>query len=521
MFSFNNIYTKKRILEIGKNFQFKKYHRNMYLYECLKILFNDIKREYGANFIYADFFMIEKNEFYSLSEINPELLKSFFNEQQIKVVDFSKQLIKDRKVRSFVKLMNEKIKNGIVLYENKSFDASIFSQRTDSYCFNLNNISNNNIVSKSIDNLENVYKELFESKVNEKEFDKFLNHLGVEQDKRRSYRKAILMQKIYPLFVPNLNAYFIRPQIANKNFNGVFYLQLTRPLLESHYNQISEVITQIFCEIALWTKERRVKLSVYNEIADDYSHSLKHEFDAVLTKLDDLGLDTSEIQKKQNIEEIKTYIKRLIAVNDFRLFMQRASTMDDFFLQKDPKLINYDNSISISLKKVLMDALQTCIDSISFFGLVPIHQILVKSEILKLKTKVMNQFVSDYMYVNEKGLYIVCLELLKNAIENSNSEKPFIDLLWEIDSSGQYSLKFINNSEISDNDLRAINEKDFYHVTLTRTKIGVRTIWQILSFRHFNKFRIKWGFEVQKVNYQGHKCTSFELRIPYNDIVKS
>jgi len=170
----------------------------------------------------------------------------------------------------------------------------------------------------------------------------------------------------------------------------------------------------------------------------------------------------------------------------------------------------------VSLKKKILSAIETIEHSLDLLGYsYDNHLENVKDKCLpKLKIQILNlQEVN--VEVIPTGLEIILVELLKNALFNTNHRNPEVSIEITQSNTNQSELHIVNNEVISDKYLAYLKSEKTLDGVATQYKAGIRTIKRIINFPLFNRSESKWSLGVNP----SENSTDLFLTIPNDDII--
>lgn len=317
-------------------------------------------------------------------------------------------------------------------------------------------------------------------------------------------------------------SYLIRTRTMGNSFNGSLFLALTRSLRVSEYSEIADLITFIMEANIIHEFKSKIYYKDPKVIAEEEAHIRQTDLGALNTLIGEMKAHRqNEIKFNHFSNTADAHIKTLSIINSFNLLLTRVSPKDDDeedFPKQDKKIADALNIKENNLQSTLLATLNTIKNSLDVLRLEDDHKTAIRQNIIPLLEKNIKQLPKCYIKTIYEGLYIVFLELLKNAIYYSNSYDPKVEIVWKEFDENSYSLHFKNNSKMNKEDYEFLEEEVSKNNVSKRLKIGHRTIGRILSFHYFNSSSENWKKKVNESSKEQNETDIF-LIIPKTDII--
>ncbi|CAD7806934.1 hypothetical protein CHRY9390_01587 [Chryseobacterium aquaeductus] len=319
--------------------------------------------------------------------------------------------------------------------------------------------------------------------------------------------------------VPNCYIYFIRPFTHFKNYNGVFSIILKKQLNEAELTELGLIWTKILSDTVIIEVKIEAKNIEQNSIFDEHTHTWNNEITSISQHLDVINkrfitdiekMDTHSIRYHIDFAVHKTDILRKIV--SFNLFLMKTQGYADWdevdrqnFSDSHDLLIKSNRMAVIPIQDVLKKALDTVAlifeshkETISHYQ----KKEIAINTLYKNIDKIENVLIEAIPI----GVYIIFLDLLKNAVEHMDKDGGVrIELHSE---STHYFLDIVNDGEMPKDMIEYIktgqSNQNF------KRKGGIRMIKRIIDCALFSTQ--KWGLDTRK--NLSKKLTAICLTIP-------
>jgi len=175
---------------------------------------------------------------------------------------------------------------------------------------------------------------------------------------------------------------------------------------------------------------------------------------------------------------------------------------------------------SINLGDLLSDSLENVLASLDLIGFIKNeHKNKVEKSVLPLLLKKVNDVFRKYtLLVTSKGISIIILDLLKNAVRFTDNETPELDITFTEFDEDNYTLHFINNQQMSKEAYEFI-QNDVDAIKWSKSsKVGIRTIKKILAYKELGNSGMRWRLRVDTRSIIENRTDIFII-IPKTDII--
>lgn len=483
----------------------------------------------------------------------------YFNRDILEVIDYSKNpswqehlikagelMMKEGELVSISKSLFDTEVTGALLYHGElpnepyikdinSFDISLFKFNEE---INSAETQQANSVEEYVDLIKLYYSSIKQTQEYNNAIDQFLN--GLIPDKERTLyftedkeiytskggrTKLELVLLIYKLIydkikqekeIENFYAYFVRPVNLQIVYSGVLLLMLSTPLSANEYADTAFMLTSILSN----TATEITKNEEWRQISDEQSHAFKHAFGALAMNIKEFKVSTAGNKKaKLYAEKAFLQVETLNKINQFLLNLMRAGLHGENLQKIDKHRSKKLERKNISIKSTLQKVLETLSTTLDLLGLSEDHhEENITNLCIPNILKDIGQIDDVKVNVIPIGLEIILTELLKNAIFNTDSEKPLVRIfISKMDDSDYYSLHITNNEPITKDNLKYIKKLQKVSGVAKQYKAGIRVVWRIINFPLFNKSNTLWKLDVNEDCINSNE-TDIILKIHKEDI---
>ena len=300
-------------------------------------------------------------------------------------------------------------------------------------------------------------------------------------------------------------------------YNGVILLIVKRPLREHEFVGLSYMLSFILASEA----QKKMKEEQWRIIADEQSHAFRHDMGAVQTDLRNLKVYFNQYNEDKFNHCQSQAVKKvayLTDINEFLLLLMQAGDGGEYFSNLDESTKKTLATDAVSLKEVLHSCLDTLAGSMEALDITTTaHRLLITNQLMPVLRLNINALPDVKVGVIPVAFRIVLLDLMKNALFYSSREAPSVKIEIREDSVNNYlTLRFQNNTRISDAGYQFIKYRKEVENFSKRQKGGIRTIFRLLDFPYFGKSKMKWQLDVAESSLTGN-WTDIFLKIPQAD----
>lgn len=319
----------------------------------------------------------------------------------------------------------------------------------------------------------------------------------------------------------NYYIYFIRPFTNFEHYNGVFSIFLNTSLKESEIIELGSIWTKILSDTAVIEVKNQEQNSIFEEHNHTWSSditALNHHLNVIdrRFKTDTHVMDHSGIRSNINFAIERTKILREIV--SFNLFLMKTQGYRKWneierhkFSDSSRNLIDAHSVKSVFISDILHQALETIEMMIESVQDIDLKGYEIKKVQIKKLYHDIDQFQEVEIATIPIGLYIIFLDLLKNAFEHGIFNGN-IQIEQHIDSEN-CCLLFINDGQIHDDKLIHFNSDDRNkELNFFSKNTGTKTIKRIIECPLFMLSDKKC--ELKPINYPEMKKVAICLTIP-------
>ena len=303
--------------------------------------------------------------------------------------------------------------------------------------------------------------------------------------------------------------HFIQPYSDNSKV--CMLIKTTVPLSTQRLDELHALLT--FIELELVNKQLEAQVQQREKIIDklfsEAEHNRKIELSRVYDKVGDLtAVDILESDRKKMAVEVKTNLQHLIEMAALHVALSRIENgiiTPNFDQTKETEngiaITDFGQPTEIDLIDILKNRwrdIEACVEFMNF--VVQGHKEEVK-KIIKDKSLTLPETCRIKGHYN--AIKIILFELLKNAVEKSDPDRPEINL--SLTDEGEHALLHISNS-ISAERYNVLKEREdlrqfeLHHNEIkTPGRAGLRSVKRIMRFLNqqmeSDNLSTTWGLE--------------------------
>ncbi len=292
--------------------------------------------------------------------------------------------------------------------------------------------------------------------------------------------------------------YCIKPYSKKQEVVTLMTIKTTSALPKKRIGQLRDLMSVLMLEKSRYIidKQNAALLAANNSMAYEEEHYKKHEIFTIKERLVGLAKDFPEIQSQMKYIYVKNGIDHLLNVASLYMTMMKSENAAN-------------SSQFINVQDVLSKKLRIVLDSLDLLDLNKAGQmeavVAKKGEFLHAVAMFSNTI---HVKFDETAFGIIVQEFIKNAIKYANPNNPFFDIRW-IKTPYECRLEFVNNANISNEQLDFINDENPKITEKNFVSGGIRSVKRIINY-----FKTSTGWSLRARRTGDNNGVIFVIAIP-------